>query len=160
MKTNVQEFLGNLEGGVLDEALANILSDVAFAVRNSDSRIKGRVNLSLSFERFGDDQVMITHKLDFRKPTNKGSIQEDRESQTPMFVNKGDEWVEQWKAGDFICIVFDFTESRYFYEVKSIRDKDILLVFSTMFVYSHADKGLVWCDMLDNGKIYEMQEDK
>lgn len=91
MKTNVQEFLGNLEGGVLDEALANILSDVAFAVRNSDSRIKGRVNLSLSFERFGDDQVMITHKLDFRKPTNKGSIQEDRESQTPMFVNKGGE---------------------------------------------------------------------
>lgn len=89
--TNVQEFLNDLDGGVMNEALASILSDVAFAVRNGDSRIKGRVNISLSFERFGDEQVMITSKLDFKKPTNKGSISEDRESQTPMFVNKGGE---------------------------------------------------------------------
>ncbi|WP_255837024.1 hypothetical protein [Ignatzschineria rhizosphaerae] len=41
MKTNVQEFLGNLEGGVLEEALGSILNDIAFAVRNTDSRVKG-----------------------------------------------------------------------------------------------------------------------
>lgn len=89
--TDVQEFLSNLEGGVLQEALGNILSDIAFSVRNNDSRIKGRVNLSLSFEKLNDNQVMITHKIDFKKPTSKGSISEDRESQTPMYVNKGGE---------------------------------------------------------------------
>lgn len=91
MKTNVQEFLGNLEGGVLEEALGSILSDIAFAVRNTDSRIKGRVSLDLSFEKLNDEQVMVTHKVDFKKPTSKGSISEDRVSQTPMFVNKGGE---------------------------------------------------------------------
>src|SRR5699024_11438024 len=86
MKTNVQEFLGNLEGSVLEEALGSILSDIAFAVRNTDSRIKGRVSLDLSFEKLNDEQVMVTHKVDFKKPTSKGSISEDRVSQTPMFV--------------------------------------------------------------------------
>lgn len=89
--TDIQEFLSNLEGGVLQEALGHIVSDVAFAVRHNDSRIKGRVNISLSFEKLNDDQVMVTHKVEFKKPTNKGSISEDRESQTPMFVNKGGE---------------------------------------------------------------------
>lgn len=91
MKTDVQDFLDSLEGGVLHEALGSILSDVAQAVRNNDGKAKGKIALTLSFEKFGDSQVMVTHKLDFKKPTNKGSITEDRASQTPMFVNKGGE---------------------------------------------------------------------
>lgn len=89
--TNLKDFLKSLEGGVLYEALENILSDVAFATRNNDRRVKGRVNISLTFEKFADEQVMVSHKIDYKKPTNKGSIQEDRQSSTPMFVNKGGE---------------------------------------------------------------------
>lgn len=91
MKTNVEDFLSSLEGGVFHEALSSILSDVAMHVRNNDGKAKGKIKLELSFEKFGDQQVMVTHKMDFKKPTNKGSITEDRVSQTPMFVNKGGE---------------------------------------------------------------------
>lgn len=90
-KTDVMEFLNSLEGGVLVEALGNIISDVGFATRNVDSRVKGKIVLTLNFDKLNDNQLMIDHKVEFKRPTSKGSISEDRTSQTPMYVNRGGE---------------------------------------------------------------------
>ncbi len=89
---NVSAFLRDLNGGVLEEKLAHIISETALAsiVNGEGGRKKGKITLEMIFQQVGDnDQVIIAHKLTQVSPTLRGKqIMEDT-TETPMFVGKG-----------------------------------------------------------------------
>ncbi|WP_211828701.1 hypothetical protein [Kistimonas asteriae] len=89
--TDVVEFIEDLDGGVLKEKLAHMLSDVALGtVLNGDRSRKGKLNLELTFQRVGEhSQVIISHKLSHSTPTTRGKKMEENTTETPMFVAKG-----------------------------------------------------------------------
>ncbi|MDP5208873.1 hypothetical protein [Microbulbifer sp. 2205BS26-8] len=85
MATNVNRFISELDGGVFEEKLAHILSDVASAVTDYDR--KGEVQITLKVGKIKNShQVQIEHTLKYKKPTNHGSISEDNATSTPMYV--------------------------------------------------------------------------
>lgn len=85
MSTNVQEFISDLDGGVFEEKLSKVLSDVAGAVVDHD--VAGKVNITIDIKRIGNShQVMLAHKLSYSRPTSKGKISEDNTTSTPMYV--------------------------------------------------------------------------
>lgn len=90
-QTNVEEFIGELNAGILQEQLANTLSAAALAtVMNPDSRQKAKVTLELVFTKVGDnDQVIVSSKFAQVLPTKSGKKAEETNAQTPMFVGKG-----------------------------------------------------------------------
>ena len=84
MATKVNEFLSDLDGGVLEEKLGTILSEVAGAVVSTAKT--GRVILQLDLKQIGNSQqVEITHKLSYVRPTMKGKISEENTTATPMY---------------------------------------------------------------------------
>ena len=88
MTTNVQEFITDLDGGVLEKKLSRILSDVAGAV--VDHNKPGKVSLTFELERIGNTyQVEIEHKLSYSMPTARGKAGEEEATTTPMHVGKG-----------------------------------------------------------------------
>lgn len=85
MTTNVPEFLGDLDGGILEQKLGTVLSDVARGVVNHGKA--GKVTLELSISRIGESsQVQLKHKLSFAKPTRRGKATEEDTTETPMHV--------------------------------------------------------------------------
>lgn len=85
MTTQVEQFFADLDGGVFEEKLAKILSDVAGA--SIDYNAKGQVIIQLDFKQIGSsDQVQIDHCIKYKRPTNKGSISEVNTTTTPMYV--------------------------------------------------------------------------
>lgn len=89
--TNVDEFLESLDGSVLKEKLAHMLSDVALGtVLHGNKQRKGKLNLELTVQRIGEtDQVVIQHKLSHQTLTERGKKMEENTTETPMFVGKG-----------------------------------------------------------------------
>jgi hypothetical protein len=88
MKTDVREFLSDLDAGILEQKLSQALSDVAAAV--IDHNKEGTVILTLKMKRMGNSyQVMVDHKLNYVKPTSKGKVGEENTTQTLMHVGKG-----------------------------------------------------------------------
>ena len=87
MTTDVNEFFTDLDGGVFEQKLSRILTDVAAAVVEHGR--KGKVTIDLDLSQIGNShQVMIQHKLKFSRPTMRGTAQEDESTQTPMFIGK------------------------------------------------------------------------
>ena len=85
MATKVDQFIADLNGGVLEEQLSAILSEVASAV--VDHGRKGEVTLKLDIKKLGEGhQVQIEHTLKYKRPTMRGSRSEDSASTTPMHV--------------------------------------------------------------------------
>lgn len=85
MSTQVEQFIADLDGGVFEEKLSRILSDVAGAT--IDYNAKGQVIIQLDFKQIGSsDQVQIDHCIKYKRPTNKGSISEVNTTTTPMYV--------------------------------------------------------------------------
>ncbi|MFD1216377.1 hypothetical protein [Microbulbifer celer] len=85
MSTNVSEFLGDLDGGVFEEKLSHILSEVASAV--TDHQRKGEVTITLKMAHINNSsQVQIDHTLKYKRPTSRGSVTEDNSTTTPMYV--------------------------------------------------------------------------
>ncbi len=85
MSTNVTEFLRDLDGGAFEAKLARALSDVAAGV--IDYEKSGKIVVTLKLKRIGNSQqVMINHNLHYSRPTNRGDISENNETQTPMYV--------------------------------------------------------------------------
>lgn len=83
--TNVEQLLGDLEGGVFAQKLAIALSDAALAVAHTGK--KGSVSVSFDMKRIGEtNQVEVTHKLSYSKPTAKGKVVEESASSTPLHV--------------------------------------------------------------------------
>lgn len=86
--TDVTQFISDLDGGVLEQKLAHILSDVGAAVIDNDRA--GKVSITFDLKRIGNSyQVEIKHKLAYTKPTAKGDISENNTTSTPMHVGIG-----------------------------------------------------------------------
>lgn len=88
-KTNVHDFLGELDAGIFEQKLATALSDVALGVLNHDKQ--GTVKLEFTLKKMDSDnpQVQIQHKLSFVKPTKRGKSSEEDTTATPMYVHRG-----------------------------------------------------------------------
>lgn len=88
-KTNIYDFLGELDAGIFEQKLATALSDVALGVLNHDKQ--GKVVLEFSLKKMDSDnpQVQIQHKLSYVKPTKRGKSSEEDTTATPMYVHKG-----------------------------------------------------------------------
>tara|TARA_R110001592_G_scaffold336298_3_gene621775 strand:+ start:35 stop:361 length:327 start_codon:yes stop_codon:yes gene_type:complete len=87
MSTEIQQFLADLNGGVFEQQVSQALSDVASGVVLHGKA--GQVVIKLDLSRISESsQVKIKHKLEFNKPTSKGSVREDLTTETPMHVGK------------------------------------------------------------------------
>jgi len=88
-KTNIHEFLGELDAGIFENKLAIALSEVALGVLNHDK--KGTVKIEFSLDKMDSDSpsVSIQHKLSYVKPTKRGKSAEEDTTATPMYVHKG-----------------------------------------------------------------------
>lgn len=87
MSTDTSQFVTDLNGGVFDQQLSHALSEVAMGVVNNKKA--GKIVITMELTHLGDgSQVNIKHKLDFMKPTSKGSVREDVTASTPMHVGK------------------------------------------------------------------------
>ena len=89
--TNVPDFLGELNAGILIEQLAIMLSEAGLAsVINGSGNKKAKVSLEFSFQQLGEnDQVVIEAKLSKSLPTKRGKKSEENSTDTPFFVGKG-----------------------------------------------------------------------
>lgn len=90
-KTNVNEFLGELNAGILIGQLGLTLSEAALAtVLHGKGNKKGKVTVEFSFSQIGEnDQVVVSAKLSKSVPTQRGKKSEENVTDTPMFVGKG-----------------------------------------------------------------------
>ncbi|WP_318826008.1 hypothetical protein [Providencia sp. PROV252] len=90
-KTNIPEFLGELDAGIFENKVAAVLNDVALGVIKHAG--KGKVIIEMDISRMNNSieekRVLIQHKLKFTAPTPKGKRSEEDTTETPMYVNKG-----------------------------------------------------------------------
>lgn len=87
--TDVNQFMGEIGGGVFAQQIASALSDVAANVMLHNKA--GKVTISFDLKKMNGDtgQVMIKHKLDYKVPTNRGQRTETGTTETPMYVGRG-----------------------------------------------------------------------
>lgn len=86
--TPLNEFLPDLNGGVFQEQIENMLSLIASSV--VDTGKKGKIQITLDLERISEsNQVKVSHELKYVQPKKRGSITETDKSETPMHVNPG-----------------------------------------------------------------------
>jgi hypothetical protein len=90
-QSNVNDFIGELNGGVLTEKLAHQLSESALAtIHHGNGKKTAKVTLELTLKQIGDnEQVMVQHKLSHTTPTKRGKKSEEDVTETPMFVGRG-----------------------------------------------------------------------
>ena len=90
-RTNVNDFIGELNAGILVNQLGDTLSEAALAtILHGKGNKKGKVNLELSFSQIGEnDQVVVSVKLSKSIPTQRGKKSEEGVTDTPMYVGKG-----------------------------------------------------------------------
>lgn len=90
-RTNVPEFIGECNAGMLIEKLAMALSDAALAqITHGLGSKKAKVSLEFTFQQMGDnDQVIVSHKLSTSNPTKRGKKFEEDITDTAFFVGKG-----------------------------------------------------------------------
>lgn len=85
MSTDTAQFFAELSGGVFEEKLSSILSQVAVAC--CDRTKTGKVTIELNMKPIGNGhQVNIQHRLKYEKPTIRGKVSEDDTTETPMYV--------------------------------------------------------------------------
>ncbi len=91
MRTNVEDFITELDGGVFVEKLGQALSDVAAGtIDHGKGRKKGKLVLELDIQQIGEShQVQISHTLKVSRPTLRGKATEEDTTTTPMYVGKG-----------------------------------------------------------------------
>lgn len=87
-RTNVNDFLGELDGGVFKEKIALSLSEVAEGVISTGK--KGKVTITFDLAQISDDsqQVTVEHKLQYMIPRKKGKSSEEETTKTPMYVGR------------------------------------------------------------------------
>lgn len=89
--TNVNDFIGECNAGILREKLELALSDAALAqITHGGGSKKAKVLLEFSFQQMGDnEQVIVSHKLATSSPTRRGKKFEEDMTDTAFFVGKG-----------------------------------------------------------------------
>lgn len=82
--------LQELDAGVLADKLDAIVREVALnTVEYSDGKRKGKVSLELTFDRIKDtQQIELSTKLIYTKPTPYGKSGEEETKQQVMYVGK------------------------------------------------------------------------
>lgn len=86
--TDIGQFIADLDGGVFDQKVSKMLSDVAAAV--IDQNKVGQVVIKLDLKRFEDTfQVVVSHDLSYKMPTRYGTKSENDKKATPMHVGVG-----------------------------------------------------------------------
>lgn len=90
-KTDVAEFIGECNAGILIEKIGIALSDAALAqVTHGIGSKKAKVNLEFTFQQMGDnEQVIVSHKLTTSNPTKRGKKYEEDVTETAFHVGKG-----------------------------------------------------------------------
>lgn len=79
------ELLGDLNAGVFLQQIESALSDTSLGVVTTGR--KGKVVITLDLKRIGEsNQVAVTHKLNYVKPTHRGRATEEYATETPMHV--------------------------------------------------------------------------
>ncbi|ARZ01349.1 hypothetical protein AXW38_10070 [Yersinia ruckeri] len=90
-KTNVPDFLGELDAGIFENKFSAALNAAALGVLNNGG--KGKVIVEFDLSRMSNSmeekRVMIAHKLKFTTPTPRGKSSEEDTTETPMYVGKG-----------------------------------------------------------------------
>ncbi|MCK8575355.1 hypothetical protein [Yersinia ruckeri] len=90
-KTNVPDFLGELDAGIFENKFSAALNAAALGVLNNGG--KGKVIVEFDLSRMSNSMeekhVMIAHKLKFTTPTPRGKSSEEDTTETPMYVGKG-----------------------------------------------------------------------
>jgi len=89
--TNVDDFIRELNAGILKDQLAATLSETALAtILHGNGSKKGKVSIDLTFSQVGgNDQVVVHTKISKSAPTARGKKSEENASETSMFVGKG-----------------------------------------------------------------------
>jgi hypothetical protein len=90
MATDIHKLLPDLDGGVFEQKIASVLSDVALGVVTHGRQ--GKVTVEFDMKRIGEtSQVSMKHTLKFDKPTKRGKAVEHDTTETPLHVaNNGD----------------------------------------------------------------------
>lgn len=87
MATNLQTLLPDLDGGVFEQKIATVLSEVALGVVTNGRQ--GKVTIEFDLKQIGEtQQVNVKHTLKFVKPTKRGKATEEDATQTPLYVAK------------------------------------------------------------------------
>lgn len=88
--TDHNQFLDDLDAGILGKQLDHAISKVATGVVETGK--KGKLVIELSFTKgVGANNVTVEHKLKSDTPLDKGNTIDTYGDKTPMFVNaKGD----------------------------------------------------------------------
>lgn len=85
--TNVQTFIADLNGGILERQLSTILSEVAAAVIEHGG--KGKVKLDINLEQIGNTkQVKLPITLSYSRPTLTGKRSEEAGSTSLMHFGR------------------------------------------------------------------------
>lgn len=88
MSTKVDQFIADLDGGVFEQKLSHMLSQVAAACIEHEKG--GRVVIEFDLKQIGSShQVQIDHTLKYVRPTMRGKVSEEEKTSTPMHVGKG-----------------------------------------------------------------------
>ncbi len=90
MSTNLQELLPDLDGGVFEQKISTMLSEVALGVVTHGRQ--GKVTVEFDMKQIGEtQQVAMKHTLKYQKPTKRGKATEEDSTETPLYVaNNGD----------------------------------------------------------------------
>lgn len=90
-ETNVADFIGECNAGILKDKLALALSDAAMSQLNHGiGSKKAKVSIEFTFQQMGDnEQVIVSHKLSTSNPTKRGKKFEEDVTDTAFFVGKG-----------------------------------------------------------------------
>lgn len=88
--TDHNQFLDDIDAGILGQQLDHAISKVATGVVETGK--KGKLIIELNFSKgVGANNVTVEHKLKVDTPLDKGNTVDTHADKTPMFVNaKGD----------------------------------------------------------------------
>ncbi len=85
MSTDVSVFISDLDAGVFENKVRQVLSDVAGAVIAHNAA--GQVILKFDLKRIGQSyQIQVQHQVRYTQPTSKGKVVEEDSTSTPMYV--------------------------------------------------------------------------
>ncbi len=131
--TDVQAFIGELDGGVFETKIGAVLSEVSSGVMNT--KTKGKVSLNLEIEPFDENRVKIKHKLSYVRPTNRGKISEEDTTETPMYVNRGGRLtILQEDRDNLLTLAVNLTENSAQQVVNIVRNK-LIIYLITEYLY-------------------------
>ena len=87
--TDFFQFFDEADAGNFQKRVAKGISDTSLGVVSTgDKRKKGRVVVTLDFSQVGEsNQVQIDHTVEFKQPTQRGSVSEVHTTSTLMYVN-------------------------------------------------------------------------